>query len=66
MGWIESGIGPELEITTEQVNHAIDAAMELGAEVFFIDASWYAAPGGDWWKTVGDWSVNRQRFPRKA
>ncbi len=62
-GWVESGIGPELEITVEQVNHAIDAAIEAGAEVFFIDASWYATPGGDWWKTVGDWSVNRQRFP---
>jgi alpha-galactosidase len=62
-GWIESGIGPELEITAEQVIHAIDAAIEVGAEVFFIDASWYAAPGGDWWKTVGDWSVSRQRFP---
>ncbi len=62
-GWIESGIGPELEITAEQVIHAIDAAIEVGAEVFFIDASWYAAPAGDWWKTVGDWSVSRQRFP---
>lgn len=61
--WIESGIGPELEITTEQVNHAIDVASKVGAEVFFIDASWYAAPGADWWKTVGDWDVNRQRFP---
>ena len=62
-GWVESGIGPELEITIEQVNHAIDVAIDAGAEVFFIDASWYATPGGDWWKTVGDWSVNRQRFP---
>jgi len=52
-----------LEITTEQVIHAIDAAIEVGAEVFFIDASWYAAPGADWWKTVGDWSDSRQRFP---
>ena len=62
--WIESGIGPEIEITTEQVNHAIDVAIDVGAEVFFIDASWYAAPEGDWWKTVGDWDVNRQRFPQ--
>jgi alpha-galactosidase len=61
--WIESGIGPELEITTEQVNHAIDVAAKVGAEIFFIDASWYAAPGGNWWATVGDWDVSRQRFP---
>jgi alpha-galactosidase len=63
-GWIESGIGPELEITTEQVNHSIDEAVELGAEVFFIDASWYAPPVGNWWKTVGDWQVDRERFPQ--
>ena len=62
-GWIESGIGPEIEITSEQVFHAIDSAAEIGAEVFFIDASWYAPPGGNWWSTVGDWKVDRQRFP---
>jgi alpha-galactosidase len=63
-GLIETGIGPELEITPEQVNHAIDEAVELGAEVFFIDASWYAPPHSFWWSMVGDWSVNRQRFPQ--
>ena len=62
--WVESGIGPELEITPERLNHAIDTAAEVGAEVFFIDASWYAAPGSSWWKTVGDWDVNLQRFPQ--
>jgi alpha-galactosidase len=61
--WVESGIGPELEITPEQTNHAIDAAAEVGAEIFFIDASWYAAPGSDWWATVGDWDVDPKRFP---
>ena len=63
-GWLESGIGPEVEITVEQVNHAIDAAAEIGAEVFFIDASWYAPPKSNWWKTVGDWEVDQQRFPQ--
>ncbi len=61
--WVESGIGPEVEITPDQVNHAIDAAAQGGAEIFFIDASWYAPPQGDWWATVGDWDVDRQRFP---
>jgi alpha-galactosidase len=61
--WVESGIGPELEITPEQVNHAIDAAAQVGAEIFFIDASWYAAPQADWWATVGDWDVDPKRFP---
>jgi alpha-galactosidase len=63
-GWVESGIGPELEITAEQTFHAIDVAGQVGAEVFFIDASWYGAPHSDWWRTVGDWNVDRQRFPQ--
>ena len=62
-GWVESGIGPELEITTDEVLHAIDSAADFGAEVFFVDASWYAPPYGKWWTTVGDWEENRQRFP---
>jgi alpha-galactosidase len=62
-GWIESGIGPEIEITEAEVHHAIDCAAEVGAEIFFIDASWYAPPRGNWWSTVGDWQVDRQRFP---
>ena len=62
-GWIESGIGPEVEITVPRVFHAIENAGKLGAEVFFIDASWYAPPEGDWYSTVGDWQVDRERFP---
>jgi alpha-galactosidase len=62
-GWLESGIGPELEITVDQVLHAIDSAADVGAEVFFIDASWYARPNSHWWRTVGDWTVDRERFP---
>ena len=61
--WVESGIGPEIEITPEQVFNAIEAASQAGAEVFFIDASWYSPPLGNWWTTVGNWEVNRQRFP---
>ena len=64
VAWVESGIGPELEITPEQVEHAIDVAAQGGAEVFFIDASWYAPPGENWWQTVGDWNVDRNRFPQ--
>jgi alpha-galactosidase len=62
-GWVESGIGPEIEITQESVVHAIDVAADLGAEVLFVDASWYAAPRSNWWSTVGDWKVNLERFP---
>ena len=63
-GWVESGIGPEVEITPEQTMHAIEVAAQIGAEVFFIDASWYGAPYSEWWRTVGDWNVDRQRFPQ--
>ena len=62
-GWVESGIGPEIEITAGQVLNAIDRAADFGAEVFFVDASWYAPPKGNWWSTVGDWQVDLQRFP---
>jgi alpha-galactosidase len=62
-GWVESGIGPEVEITTSAVHEQIDRAALLGAEVFFIDASWYTPPGGPWYDTVGDWQVDHARFP---
>jgi len=62
-GWVESGIGPEIEITVPEVHHMIDMAAAAGADVFFIDASWYAKPNSDWWTTVGDWNVDRERFP---
>ncbi len=45
------------------MHRAIDAAADFGAEVFFIDASWYAPPNSSWATTVGDWEVDRERFP---
>ncbi|HBL75923.1 MAG: alpha-galactosidase [Bacteroidetes bacterium GWF2_42_66] len=37
-------------------------------EVFWLDAGWYTGCGGDkekggWWQNVGNWSVERERFP---
>ena len=58
-----SGIGPEQEITPERFYHDLEISADLGAEVFFIDASWYARPHSHWWKTVGNWAVDRERFP---
>ena len=63
-GWVESGIGPEVEITADAVHEQIDRAALLGAEVFFIDASWYTPPVGSWYDTVGDWQVDRRPLPR--
>ena len=34
----------------------------FGAELFFVDASWYSALNSRWWNTVGDWEVG-SRFP---
>lgn len=61
--WIESGIGPEVEITSEEVFHAIDMAAEMEADLLFVDASWYAPPFGNWFTCAGDWNVNIERFP---
>ncbi|MBA3946744.1 MAG: alpha-galactosidase [Herpetosiphonaceae bacterium] len=61
-GRVESGIGPEQEITYELVYHELEVAASVGAELFFVDASWYSALGAPWWNTVGDWEVG-SRFP---
>lgn len=46
--------------TTEKELPQIDAAADAGAEVFIMDAGWYAK--GTWWETVGEWKVNEERF----
>ncbi len=41
----------------------------LTPDVFWLDAGWYAGSGGpnyegkNWYNTVGDWSVDKARFP---
>ncbi len=65
-GLIESGVGPEQEIDEELVFHEIDTLSEVGAELFFIDASWYSPPNDEdhnWHNTVGDWEISTKRFP---
>jgi alpha-galactosidase len=35
-------------------------------EVFWLDAGWYTGCGwdkGDWWQNVGNWTVEKDRFP---
>ena len=41
----------------------IDAAAEAGAEVYCIDAGWFAASGQRWSSTLGNWHPNPERFP---
>ena len=62
-GLIESAIGPELELNHERVLHELEEAAAIGADVFFIDASWYTPPGGDWFATAGRWKLDPDRFP---
>ena len=48
--------------TASRLIPLIDAAAEAGADVFCIDAGWYADQG-DWWTQVGAWEPSRYRFP---
>ncbi len=47
------------EIRTKKL---IDAASEIGAEVFCIDSGWYKKDGDDWFGALGDWKENNTRF----
>ncbi len=47
--------------TTEKEIPVIDAAKATGAEIYCMDAGWYA--DGVWWDTVGEWQVVERRFP---
>ncbi len=47
--------------TTDKLLPLIDAAADVGADYFCIDAGWYAE--GDWWNTVGAWQPSTTRFP---
>ncbi|MFJ5713045.1 glycoside hydrolase family 36 protein [Neobacillus sp. NPDC093127] len=47
--------------TTQKLKPLIDAAAEVGCEIFCIDAGWYS--DGDWWEGVGEWQPSNVRFP---
>jgi alpha-galactosidase len=49
--------------TTAKLLPLVDAAADVGAEVFCIDAGWYDN-GSDWWDSVGEWQPSHTRFPR--
>jgi alpha-galactosidase len=49
--------------TEAKILPLVEQAAALGAEVYCIDAGWYARPGVRWSQTLGDWSVNPDRFP---
>ncbi|MCM6761251.1 alpha-galactosidase [Rathayibacter sp. ZW T2_19] len=47
--------------TSEKLRPLIAGAATAGAEVFCIDAGWFAGPG-DWWNSVGEWAEDPDRF----
>lgn len=49
--------------TEEKELPIIAAAAQAGAEIFVMDAGWYAKPGEGWFGTVGEWQPNQERFP---
>ncbi|WP_144126938.1 glycoside hydrolase family 36 protein [Catellatospora sichuanensis] len=48
--------------TTAKLLPLIDAAAQVGADVFCVDAGWYD-DGGAWWDSVGQWLPSTVRFP---
>ena len=48
--------------STAKLLPLIEAAGQVGAEVFCIDAGWYDETG-DWWDSVGEWLPSTSRFP---
>ncbi|MBI4789540.1 MAG: alpha-galactosidase [Chloroflexi bacterium] len=59
--WYAYGIALDEELLYEEV----DAAAELGLEVFYVDAGWYegSPPQGDFGWGLGTWRENRDKFP---
>jgi alpha-galactosidase len=51
------------EMSEARVKEEIDVAAALGAELFIVDAGWFADPGTNWFTTVGDWTPGG-RLPR--
>lgn len=49
--------------TTAKLLPLVDAAADVGAEVFCVDAGWYDN-GTSWWDAVGEWRPSETRFPR--
>ena len=64
-GYVESGMGPERDMTVEYSKHYIDTAAMVGAETFIIDAGWYCPPGKEceeWGSRTGDWYPDKERY----
>lgn len=61
---IEKAIGPEVDMSLPMVLKSIDKAAEYGAELYFIDASWFGPDKGEfsWDVNAGDWFPKESRY----
>ncbi len=50
------------DMSAELELKVLPRAAELGATAYWIDACWYGQ-GRDWWQEVGNWTINRTRYP---
>ncbi len=50
----------EHELSEESLRREIDVACEIGAELFMVDAGWYADANTRWEDTSGDWQVGNR------
>jgi alpha-galactosidase len=50
----------EHEITEAGLRREVDIAAAVGAEMFVVDAGWYADAGTPWPETTGDWQAGNR------
>lgn len=50
----------EHEISEAGLRREIEIAREIGAELFMVDAGWYADAKTQWYETSGDWQVGNR------
>jgi len=55
VGCNHTGYTRNAQITEECLSREIDAAADVGVELFIIDAGWFGGTGSSWAQQVGDW-----------
>ena len=45
------------------IKQVCDKIAGKGIKYLVMDSGWYGADDGYWWDFLGDWSINRNRFP---
>lgn len=50
----------EHEMNEPGLIREVDIAAEIGAEMFIVDAGWYADANTPWWDTSGDWQAGNR------